>query len=507
MQRVEIPRRSDVTLTVESDTEDLVHVHGYDLEQPVGPDEPATITFEALIPGVFRGGARGEPAACRRARSAAMTPVIGHAIGVRGDLPLPLWLVGYGAAAVLVVSFVALGALWTRSRLQPLAEGVATPPALDRAVAVLEGVARGGGLVLFAWVWAAALAGPLATVDNVAPYAIFAALWVGGLLVSGLLADVWSRLSPFETAVAVHAWVVERAEPVRPLPRLGVWPAAVGLLGFGWLELVYPYPADPRSLGVAITGYVVVMAAGAAVAGPGWIRSAEVFGALFRVVAAMAPLHRDAAGRLRLRAPLVGLADLERPPGTTALVLVALAITTYDGVTRQSWWEDGLVAGRADWAAVPIGTLGLLMTTGVVAGLYAWAMREAARQLGDRTVRLMRAYAHTLVPIALGYAVAHYFSLLTFEGQRLFIIASDPFGLGWDLFGTADAEVDFTVVSPLLIAWVQVGAIVLGHLAGVLLAHDRAVAGRRESATRSQIALLVVMVTYTVGGLVLLLGG
>ena len=435
------------------------------------------------------------------------SPALAHAVGARGDLPLPVWLVGYGASAVLVVSFVALGRLWRHPRLRRLAVGHAVPAPLDTTVRALEWVARAAGVVLFAWVWAAALAGPLATVDNIAPYAVFVILWVGGLVASATVGDVWSRVSPFETGLAVWRAAVGERGPVRHLPRLGVWPAAGGLLVFGWLELVYPYPSDPRSVGVAITLYLVWIVGGMLVAGAGWLRSAELFGALFRVVSAIAPLHRDDTGRLRLRPPLVGLADLPTPPGTTALVLVALAITTFDGVTRQVWWEDGLLATRSGWEAVPVATAGLLVTTAVVSGLYAWAMRQTARETGGETTALMAAYAPSLVPIALGYAVAHYFSLLVFEGQRIFILASDPFGLGWDLFGTAGAEVDFTVISTTALAWVMAGAIVLGHLAGVLLAHERTLEAPQERAGRGQVALLVVMVTYTVGGLVLLLGG
>lgn len=97
--------------------------------------------------------------------------------------------------------------------------------------------------------------------------------------------------------------------------------------------------------------------------------------------------------------------------------------------------------------------------------------------------------------ITLAYAVAHYFSLLVFEGQRLLALASDPVNSGWNLFGTADWTVDYAAVSPTTIAWVQVGAIVVGHLAGVVLAHDRAVAlFHGKTATRSQLPLLAAMV-------------
>jgi hypothetical protein len=112
-----------------------------------------------------------------------------------------------------------------------------------------------------------------------------------------------------------------------------------------------------------------------------------------------------------------------------------------------------------------------------------------------------------LVPIAFAYALAHYFSLLVFEGQSAIALASDPFGQGWDLFGTAGNAVNFTLVSTTVIAYVQASGIIAGHVAGVVVAHDRALAlfPDRE-ATRSQYPLLVAMVLFTVGGLALLLG-
>lgn len=114
-------------------------------------------------------------------------------------------------------------------------------------------------------------------------------------------------------------------------------------------------------------------------------------------------------------------------------------------------------------------------------------------------------YAHSLVPIAAGYAIAHYFSLLLLDGQATWILASNPFGRdGVDLFGTYGNAIDYTAVSPRTIANVQIGAIVLGHVLGVLLAHDRAVRTPHR-ATTGQLPLVAVMIAFTVGGLSLLL--
>ena len=116
------------------------------------------------------------------------------------------------------------------------------------------------------------------------------------------------------------------------------------------------------------------------------------------------------------------------------------------------------------------------------------------------------ALAHSLAPILAAYVVAHYFSLLAYNGQDLLRLASDPLGTGADLLGTADATIDYGVVSATAIWYVQVGALVAGHVAGLVLAHDRALALYRDhrAASRSQMVMLVVMVMFTVLGLWLL---
>lgn len=440
--------------------------------------------------------------------ASAPTAAWAHGIGERGDLPLPLGMVSAGAGVVLVGSFAALTVLWPRPRLDSGVGDWALPDPVGRAVGWIEWPVRAAGMVAFAAVVAAAFLGTPTTSGNLAPVAVYVGLWVGVLLASAVIGDVWHTLSPFATAAAIaDAATGVDQQQTGTLPRAGMWPAAALLLGFGWLELVHPSPANPLVVGAAIVGYAAIIAVGAVWAGPRWVASAEAFGAFFRLVAAMAPVHRDDAGRLCLRPPLVGLATLTVGPGATAVILVALGLTTFDGVTRQPWWQT-LVGDRTGWAGVPYTTLGLLVTVAVVAGIYLWAMRQAARVSQRPTGELAAAFAHSLVPIAVAYAVAHYFSLLVFQGQQLLALASDPIDRGWNLLGTADWTINYTAVSPTTIAWVQIAAIVVGHLAGVVLAHDRAVAlFPPKTATRSHTPLLLAMVAYTIAGLMLLLAG
>ena len=430
-------------------------------------------------------------------------PILAHGVGGRTDLPVPTWMVGYGAAAVLLVSFAALVVFWRKPTLEAMRPG---PIVAGGAPTSRIGLAamRAIGVGLFVLVVAAALFGADEPLGNLAPTATYITFWVGLTILCALVGDLYALLDPYETLGSGF-------DPLDDRPyRAGMWPAAAGLFGFVWLELVYDEGSRPRVLGIAIVVLTIVVLAGTFRYGRRFLLYGNPFRAWFGLLGAMAPLGDDGRGHVRARWPLVGLARLRPMPGLLAVVMVALGSTGFDGITRTTWWSD--LSGDLDgFAYHALGTAGLLAAIALVAALYLASMQIAAmltaRAAGGVRV-LAGSFVHSLVPIAWAYAVAHYVSLLLFEGQAFFALLSDPFGRGWNLFGTADNRIDFTAVSTTTISWMQVAAIVVGHVAGVVLAHDRAlVLFPAKLATRSQYPLLVVMVLFTVGGLVLLLGG
>jgi hypothetical protein len=433
--------------------------------------------------------------------------ILAHGLGGRTDLPLPTWMVLYGGAAILVISFAALRFLWPRPRWEGETPGRPVADLGTPTFRALGAVARALGLGFFLLVLAAAAFGENDPTDNLAPTAVYITFWVGMAFVSFFVGDVWAAANPFDTLARPGESRLGSGE--RRPADLGYWPAAVGLLAFVWLELVYPDRAEPRVLALAIGAYTVVVLAAAARWGRPWLRRGEAFTALFGLLAAAAPLGRTDEGKLRLRPPFAGLAGIEPAPGLEAVVLVVLGATSFDGLTRTEWWVD-LSARTSGAANTLLGTLGLLWAVALVFVVYFGAMKVTARLTGgdDEPGELARTFAHSLVPIAFAYTVAHYFSLLVLEGQGIVSLLSDPFGAGWDLFGTKDRAVDFNLLSPSAIAWVQAGAIVVGHVVAVVVAHDRALARfPSRHAVSAQIPLLAAMVLFTVGGLFLLLGG
>jgi len=435
--------------------------------------------------------------------------ILAHGVGGRADLPVEPWLFAYGAAFALLVSFAALRLLWPRPRLAAAAGGSTAPAWVDGATTALGVVGGVVAVTLFAATLLAAWLGPESVSENLAPTALYIAFWVGLQLASPVVGDVWRRANPLWLA-ATGLDRLRGRDPERSTATgwwATHWPAAAGLLAFLWLELAWFEPASPTAVALFLSAYTVAVLVGAVRFGAGWVRTGDGFAVLFSLLAALAPVHRDVHGRLRLRAPGAGLATVAVRPGTLAVVLVVLGGTTFDGVTRTQRWSE-VAAGRREWALTSVNTVGLLLTITTVALAYLVAVRLVGRLAGDDVDLREQAdrWAPTLVPIALGYTVAHYFSLLVFEGQGFLALLSDPFGEGWDLFGTASDRIDYTVLTTDQIAYVQVAAIVVGHVAGVVAAHDRAVERWcHRTAVRSQYPLLGVMVVYTVAGLLLLL--
>jgi hypothetical protein len=441
---------------------------------------------------------------------ALVEPAFAHSIGIRVDLPVPRWLFLVGASTALIVSFVALSTLWAEPRFEGRPLPHARPSRVQAVLTntTIEWTVRILMLVAFLVV-ALASARPASPTETIGPIVVYAWFWVGLTIAHALFGNLWATLSPFDTLGRIIGLDEREGAPPREYPRdWGKWPAAVFLFAFVWIELVDPFAAIPGSLGIVIVAYTLIQIAGMHVFGRrAWIENAEAFGVYLGLVARMSPLARDEHGRVVVRPPLAGLAQVAPQPGLLAVIMVALGSTTFDGISRTEAWITwtGRLGGFSRITAFT--AVALLAVIGLVAAAYAVAMMAAARVVGGSWYPLAVRFAHSLVPIVLAYVIAHYFSFLVLEGQLGLVRLSDPFGAGWDLFGTADWSVNYTLISPTTIWYVQVAAIVIGHVGGVILAHDRAVAlFDRGEAVRTQYALLAVMILFTTIGLLILSG-
>lgn len=424
--------------------------------------------------------------------------VLAHGIGAQHDLPLSPFYAFAGAFAALFVSFLALGLLWSDSRFKGEGAGRPLPAAVQRLADAratrLTARALGLAAALAVVLWL--LLGPADPDRNPAPGAVYVLLWVGLVPASLLLGPVWRALNPLRTLHLLACRALGRdPDTGRPLPvRLGMWPAAAGLLAFTWLELVAPDPASPTALLVFLGAYATAHLAGAAVYGAHWFDHADAFETYSGLLGRLSLLgRRPADGRLVVRSPFNGLDATPRLPGLVATVCVMLGSTAYDGFSDAPRWIT--TVQTSELGRTTTATLGLLGAVALVATLYGLCA-GATRLVCGTLPHPLTAFAHSLVPIALGYLVAHYFTLFATEGPHTVRLA-----LGADRPGVPEPP-----LGPGGVATLQVVAIVTGHVLGVVAAHDRSVRlmpPRR--AVIGQLPLLVLMIAYTVGGLALLI--
>ena len=439
----------------------------------------------------------------------ALGPVLApaHGVGSRSDLPLPFAALVVAALAVLLISFVAISTLWREPRLRA-SDGLLLPAPLARLVGSrwLRVVARLLAAVLTVWTLAALVLGP-DSARNPVPQVVYVWLWVGLAFASMLLGPVWRVINPVR---AVHAGLLRLAR-VSPdlavLPyRWGLWPAAIGLGAFTWVELV---AEDNTSLGflrLLVGGYLAVSLLGAAVFGRAWFEQGDPLEAWSRLLGRLSPLGRRDDGRWVLRTPLHGVNGLRGQRGLVPTVAVMLGGTAYDGFSANLAW-----ATFVQTSAVPsslLRTATLLGFFALVAGTIWLASAVSVRLAGEplrRSFAFVSDIAPSLIPIAGGYLVAHYWSLWVYQGQYAWVLLTDPLGTGADLLGTADLVPDDSLIQPTLVATVQAVSIVVGHLLGVLAAHERAITVlERRAAVIGQVPLMVVMIFYTLGGLTIL---
>jgi len=435
--------------------------------------------------------------------------VFAHGIVGRADLPIPEAMFGAAAAAVLVLSFLALAGLWSKPRLQTWRERRCLP------FPVVADVVLGAlGVLVFVVTAYAGLAGTENERDNLAPTVVYVAVWVGVPFVSLVLGDVWRLVSPWRAIGRASGWLMGRLttapEPLAYPERLGRWPAAAGIAGFGICELCWGTAREPGPLAVIMLAYVVAMLVGMSLYGvEAWTRNADPLGVYFSLFGSLAPVARH-DGALYARPPVVGAGRIDGGHGTAALVITGLGVTAFDGASEGPLFNDivptlqDFFGGLGTERALEAGFVtGMLFSIGVIALIWVLAIRGMPPIDGRRPGA---ALIHSLVPILAAYVVAHYFSLLVYNGQDLWRLASDPLGDGSDLFGGAGSVIDYGVVTATQIWWVQVCVLVAGHVVALVLAHDRALVlyGSPRDATRSQLVMLGLMVVFTCLGLWLL---
>lgn len=414
-----------------------------------------------------------------------------HGIGGPTDLPIPLAFALIGASWALTISFAVLAIAWKKPKFddEPDRRGD------DRSTSpVLAAV----GLLLAGWVLFALFGGPESS-DNPALGAFYVLLWVGIVPIALLFGHVWRSLSPWRTIQRLVYRAIGRKETegFMAWPTwLGYWPAAAGLFAFVWLELASPVAGGVTAVRIWVLVYAAAMLVGSLTFGSRWFDRGDPFDVYSAIVARLSPFV-DADGRFRLHNPLRTLPQIPIDRGLIAVIAVLLGSTAYDSFSASASWQSKS-------PDVTASSLVLVMFIVVVAAAF-WT---AARAVGgmDPTERraLPGLLAHSLVPIVVGYICAHYLTYLAETGQQAVIGLADPLDRGWGLL--SGVEPSFWLSQhPSMLATIKVGLVLTGHILAVIAAHDRALAILPASRrTSGQLAMLVLMVCYTFGGLYLL---
>ena len=433
-----------------------------------------------------------------------------HGLGGGADLPIPAPFAIAGGTAALLLSFIVLLLAWRTPRFATTGgERTIRPDVaafLDSRGWTMS--IRALGTAFFCFMLWPALFGP-DLLSNPTFGVVYVWLWVGVVPASLLFGRFYRAVSPACTVHLVLSKAAGRqpSEGTRHYPAwLGYWPAAVGLFAFVWLELVSPQATYLGPVRTWFAFYLAAMLLGGVIFGERWLERADPFEVYSTLLAHLSPWARNDQGDLVWISPLRHLARVPGEPGLVATVAVLLGSTAYDSWRESVTWIRFVQSGGIDQTV--LGTAGLLTAVTVVGVVFMAASMATGVDDGADRRRVPRQLAHSIVPIVVGYMVAHYLSFFVQVGSQTLIQISDPIGTGANLFGTADWEVNYWFSQhATLLASTKVVAIVSGHVLGVIAAHDRAleILPRRHQVA-GQLPLLFTMVLYTYMGLYLLFG-
>ena len=494
--------------------------------------------------------------------AALAQPVYAHGFGERTELPVPLGYFLGGAGVAVALSFAVIGlfvkggaarvSYWRYNlfRLRALRLIPTSPillPLKLLSVFIL-------GLVI-----AAGLVGEQTPSSNFAPIFVWIVWWVGMAFLVALVGNLWALFNPWKILFDGAEEVFRLFRPGRNLslnwnypPTWGIWPAVILFLCFSWLQDAFPQSSLPDRVAVMAIVYTAITWAGMALFGKHrWLRQGEAFSVAFGFLARFAPTEvrvrspelcracdgqcldgddecvncyqcfekadaNDGSRELNVRPLAVGLSRNEPMTNDAlAMVVLLLATVTFDGFSATSAWVDfqsfvvDIFSSSMNYAAfnslTVADTVGVLLFPMAFLAVYLIFCYFMARSVGQSAgaLSLARAFARSLIPIALAYNIAHFITLLLIQGQLIIPISSDPFGYGWDLFGAAGYNLDIGVINARVLWFLSVAVIVVGHVLAVYLAHLAAIRlfKDRTMALNSQYPMLTLMVLYTVASL------
>lgn len=434
-----------------------------------------------------------------------------HGFGQRIDLPVPLYLYLFGGGAVVALSFILLGLVPSR-----LSDALHAYPKYDLTqLKWFRTIASKTALMplklLFVVILVVAIAsglwGDQNPAFNMLPTVVWILFAIGVTFISAFVGNIWSVINPFKTLYEFGESILNKMGirwSAEPMPAwIGVLPALILFFAFRWIENVSLMSSDPWMLAIFILNYAFITFVCMGMFGKDeWLQRGDPFSVFFSFLSRFS-ITEARGEKMYLRPPAVGL--LNQPAASiseVAFVLLMLSSVAADGVLTTPLFQNlftTLLNIGLPWRLV--GTMGLLGLFAMFCAVYYGFSYLTKTLSGDASSALEvgKRFIFSLLPIAIAYEVAHYVSILVIEGQRVLYLISDPFGKGWNLFGTADYEISYTVLNLKALWNIQVALIVIGHVIAVVIAHAIAERYFKDSrkALISQYPMLLLMIFYS----------
>ena len=455
-------------------------------------------------------------------------PAGAHGFGYRYDLPLPLYLYVFGSSTIVLVTFLALVFWQTENIDLTKFKFIRNIPShfifyFHKFVSPVVGTIS---LVIFLSLVSIGFLGNQNTLKNLLPVSVWVLWWVGFVYITALCVNTWNILNPWSFCFRIVERILGREIKFSTYPVwLGFWPSALFLSVFLWIELIWPRNQMPPSLATLMVFYSLLTWTGMVIYGQkSWIKYAEIFSVLFSLIGKFSPLQFQQDGKtFSLQPHGFGLLNRARSPiGLVFVIIILLAGLNFDGFMATESWN------RIQPYILGINSLNLsfqilhkyfgnlqtvLETAGFLAFLFLFLMTyilvcSATKIILDRSdpsgksqVSIQEVVEHfiiTLLPIAIGYHVAHYLSYLLIAGQLAIPLLSDPYSLGWDLLGTNDYRIHIGIINARTTWYVTLAAIILGHALSIFLSHVQSLAlAPRTNRSLIQLPMVALMVFYT----------
>lgn len=434
-----------------------------------------------------------------------------HAFGQIYTLPLPVWLYLYGGAAAVAVSFL-LVAYFAREGKQSYSYPTLEIPFLNTLTQDwFIFLVKLFSLVVFA---AAVISGFLGTgvpTLNLIPNLFWILIMLGITYLSALIGNVWSVLNPLRIILSI---VPGNKQPLTYPAKLGYLPAVIIYFFIIWLELLSNgIGVNPRFLSFFFLIYLSLsIMISYLFSKEIWFKYWDFLEVFFGLFSKIAPLEKK-NNKIYLRPPFVALLkEKVTHPTLLIFILFMLSSTAFDGFKSTSTWlsfyysfsyvlerlfhnNTYLLLHTIFWSLSPFIFL-VVFLIGV--GLMKLIVKSK-----ESLLSLALKFAPSLIPIALAYNIAHYYTLLLTQGTTLINLISDPLNLGWNLFGTANLTTSIGFMNASFVWHSQVAVIIIGHIAAVYQSHREALRTfpSHRQAVVSQLPMLLIMVIYTMTGL------